>query len=208
MLQTSVYTKNEREISLSIWQGWLYKRLLVLPTLTLGLAELYVGRSVPHRHPNESVIHLVTEGRGHFETGDSRQRFEPGIIFCTHPNQEYAFDCDTPSIILTVRTLLIMYAYLTMSELLPGESSTDSRRQPLTTHTHNRPWTPDNECRFLLSGTLRLKTEDHVFIIERGTAFYIAPDTPYTLTNVDTQTANIAYAYADVRDADCYADTP
>ncbi len=177
-------TKNEREISLRFWGGWLYKRLLILEHMTIGISELPVGGVQDHYHINEHVLHYVIDGRGSVTLNEDQpdqriESFDAGKLFDFPARQRYFFNCDSPTLLLTVRTPVDASPCLEMHTLQP-DAHFNRYMLPRTAYT--------NECGFLFSGEVSLNAGGIAQTLTGVTVFYVLPELEYTLHNQGTTT--------------------
>ncbi len=197
-LRTNPIITHESQISLSVWQNWLYKRMIFLPHLTLGITLLQIGRSAPHSHKSEEVIHYVLGGQGRFAADDKESPFEPGAMFYVHPPQSHIFDCDNPVALLTIRAASALPPTLTLETLPPG-----ARQQVRPTAARIL----GDQCSYLLSGECQLVIGGEARLIKSGTGFYIPPELEYTIENRGAAQVKLINARASVNPVDDYVFT-
>ncbi len=182
---------HESQISLSIWQGWLYKRFFLRPNLTLGIAELRIGRTAPElrRHSTDQVIYYVLDGCGQFISGGLRERFEVGKTISVSAQQSYEFNPDQPTRLLCVSAPATLPPQIT-PRLMLGDDRELFRPNTLSVRQ------TFSKCHFVVSGVCSVNIAGTLYEQSAGKAFYINPDVEYTLENRHSTAIRVINAYA------------
>src|SRR5258708_6997249 len=154
-----IQVKQEHDVSLGLWNKWLYKLLLYRfdSSLAFGLAELGCGRNAQRTHNAEQIGYYVLSGQGAFERSEHRQLFKPSDRFLIASDTAHDFDCDTPTRLFVVSGPSTLDLNLTPEELKPDQSI--------------QGW---GQCHYMLNGRVKLIANGETQTLPVGTAFYVA----------------------------------
>lgn len=171
-----LYSTQEQQVSLVSWKDWLYKCLLIRsdPSLALGLAELVCGGSTQRPQPGKHRAFYILSGEGAIEYGGMRHLFKTGTQFMEPLDVEYHFDCDYPTRLLVATYQLSLELAFAMEELKPTQLVSGQ-----------------GQCQFVVSGRIKISIHDITQWLTAGTAFYVEPNTGYTLQNIGNTKALI-----------------
>lgn len=150
---------HESQISLSVWDRWLYKRLLTCPDMVIGQCFLHVGQSAAHQSRSETQAFYVGLGRGRVESGevftspaDPERRsagapgiptlpksalYEPTLLFSIEPQTIYALDCWEATELFVIRCVAGTVPVISREILSDKERRTHLRGQFTTLSMEN-----------------------------------------------------------------------
>ena len=178
MISASVIQcKREQEVTMSLWNNWLYRRLLFLmapANWSLGILDFCAGRDNPRKLGGGAISCYIIFGKGQHEHGTKSTAFGPGTILSLTPNEYNTFTCDKPTRLLVVASETPLDFDLNVQRLSPGNTITG------TAHVN-----------YVLSGSVEVSVGSNSQKLGATTAFSIAQQIEYNLTNSGNQDALI-----------------
>ena len=178
MISASVIQcKREQEVTMSLWNNWLYRRLLFLmapANWSIGILDFCAGRDTPRRLGVGAISCYIIFGEGRHEHENESTPFGPGTFLSLTPHDYNTFACDKPSRLLVVASETALDFDLKMHRLGPGHTMAGAAA-----------------VNYVLNGSVEVLVGSNSQKINATTAFSIVQQIEYNLTNTGNQDALI-----------------
>jgi mannose-6-phosphate isomerase-like protein (cupin superfamily) len=199
---------HESQISLTVWDKWLYRRLVACPDMVVGQCFLNAGRSQPHTSGSETQTFFVNEGAGRVYShsvavsgdrgGDANRStlaplsrlvsvYAPALLFSIEPHTAYEFECRLPTELFVIRCGTGIIPRISLDVLAIGQRRPYARGQlPLRSR--------ENDVLIMVSGEAAARAGGQSLNMRQGHVVRLPVEGDLTLENVGATECSIIHA--------------